>query len=59
MVEFQDVDATYMKLFAVSFIFRPWLKAAAIAASVILGAILLLYALKALARITKILAGED
>jgi hypothetical protein len=59
MVEFQDVDPVYIKAFAVSFVFRPWLKVAALASCAVLAAVLLLYALKALACITKVLAGED
>jgi hypothetical protein len=59
MIEFQELNPVYMKLFAISFIFRPYLKVITICASVILGAVLLLYAFKALAYIIRILAEAD
>ena len=59
MVEFQDVDAVYTWVFALSFVFRPWLKVVTLASCAVLTVVLLLYVLKALACITKILAGED
>jgi len=58
MVEFQDIDAFYARAFAFTFVFRPWLKVVALASCAVLGAVLLLYALKALACIIKTLAGE-
>jgi hypothetical protein len=42
-----------------SFVFRPWLKVVALASCAVIAAVLLLYALKALACITKIMVGED
>jgi len=59
MVEFQNVDAVYAWAFALSFVFRPWLKVITLASCAVLVVVLLLYALKALACITKTLAGED
>jgi len=59
MVEFEDLNPLYMWLFSFSFVFRPWLKVVTIGACVILAGILLLYALKALACVTKIFAGEE
>jgi len=59
MVEFEDLSPLYTWLFAFSFVFRPWLKVVAIGSCVILAGILLLYALKALASVAKVLAGED
>jgi hypothetical protein len=59
MVEFQDVDPVYAWAFAISFVFRPWLKVVTLASCAVLTVVLLLYVLKALACITKILAGED
>ena len=59
MVEFQDVDAVYTWAFALSFVFRPWLKVITLASCAVLTVVLLLYVLKALACITKMLAGED
>jgi hypothetical protein len=59
MIEFQELNPAYMKLFAFSFIFRPYLMVFAICASVILAAVLLLYAFKALAYIIRMLAEKD
>jgi hypothetical protein len=59
MIEFQGLNPVYTKLFAFSFVFRPYLKTIAICSAVILGAVLLLYALKALAYIIRILAEKD
>jgi hypothetical protein len=58
MIKFEDLPKFYTKAFAISFVFRPWLKAVAIAASVLIGGVLLLYALRALAFVTKAVAGE-
>jgi len=59
MVEFQKLDPLYMRLFAMSFVFRPWLKFVAIASCAVLGAVLTLYAFKALAWILKIPSEKD
>jgi len=59
MAEFQDADPLYMKRFAMLFIFRPWLKVVILASCAGLAAVLLLYVLRALARILKVLAEED
>ena len=59
MIEFQELNPAYTKLLAISFIFRPYLKVIAICSSVILAAVLLLYAFKALAYIIRILAEKD
>jgi hypothetical protein len=59
MVEFEGLSPVYTWLFAFSFVFRPWLKIVAIGSCVILAGILLLYALKALASVAKVLTGED
>ncbi|MHC4744963.1 MAG: cytochrome c3 family protein, partial [Planctomycetota bacterium] len=48
MVEFQDVDATYAKMFAMSFVFRSMLKIVSICSCAVLGLVLLLYGLRAL-----------
>lgn len=58
MIQFQDLDPLYTKAFALSFVFRPWLKATIIACSCVLSAVLILYALRALAAITGLLGGE-
>ena len=59
MLEFQNVQPFYTKAFAMSFVFRPWLKIIALASSAVLAGILLLYALKALECIAKVLVGKD
>jgi hypothetical protein len=59
MVEFQNLNPTYTKLFAMSFVFRPWLKVVSLTSCVVLAGVLLLYALKALACITKALTGKE
>ncbi len=42
MIEFQDIDRTYLKLFNMSFIFRPVLKVVALGSSALLGFVMLL-----------------
>ncbi len=42
MVEFQGIDQTYLKLFNMSFIFRPVLKVVALGSSALLGFVMLL-----------------
>jgi len=48
MAEFQDVDATYAKMFAMSFVFRPMLKIVSLCSCAVLALVLLLYGLRAL-----------
>ena len=59
MFEFQGLDQFYTKAFAWSFMFRPWFKIVTLCSCSIISVVLLLYGLKALACITKILAGKD
>lgn len=59
MVEFQDIDPIRAWIFAFSFVFRPWMKVVAIGAAAVLGVILLLFALKALASIVKVFSEQD
>ena len=58
MVSFQNADELYSRLFALSFVFRPWLKLASAAAAVCLSAVLLLYGLKALDCVVRAMAGR-
>jgi hypothetical protein len=58
MVEFQNIDAVYMKLFAFTFVFRPFLKTLSVIAVLVIGAVLLVYALRSIAYITKMFTGE-
>jgi len=57
MTDFEHLDAVYAKAFAFSFVFRPWLKVVTLLACGVLVAILLLYGLRALACLAKVLAG--
>ena len=59
MAEFEDVNVFYTKIFALSFVFRPWLKIICLGACAVLGLVLLLYALKAMDYILKMLTGKD
>jgi len=58
MVEFQGLNPVYTKLFAISFVFRPLLKVVALGSCAVLGMVLLLYGLRALACIVRVL-GEN
>lgn len=57
MTDFQDIDVVYARAFAFSFVFRPMLKVVALGSCALLAAVLILYALKALACAVKFLAG--
>jgi hypothetical protein len=59
MIEFQALRPVYTKLFAFSFVFRPLFKVVSFGSFAILGMVLLLYGLKALICIAKVLAGKD
>ena len=59
MIEFQGINRFYTWAFAFSFVFRPWLKVVALGSCAILAAVLLLYALRALACVVKTLAGKS
>lgn len=53
MVEFEGVNRTYHQLFALSFLFRPWLKIFVLAACAVLGLVLLFFVLQAVGFIAK------
>ena len=59
MVEFQNVDPSYARAFAFSFVFRPMMKMVALGSCAIIAVVLLLYALKAVACVVKVLAGQN
>jgi hypothetical protein len=59
MIEFQGLNPVYTKLFAFSFIFRPFLMVVAICSSAILAAVLILYVFQGLARILNLLSGKN
>jgi hypothetical protein len=59
MVEFQNVNPSYARAFAFSFVFRPMMKIVSLGSCAIIALVLLLYVLKALACVVKVLAGSD
>jgi hypothetical protein len=59
MVGFQQISPFYAWAFSASFVFRPWFKIVALGASAILGVVLLLYGLKALRAVAKVLAEDE
>ncbi|HUT28972.1 MAG TPA: cytochrome c3 family protein [Sedimentisphaerales bacterium] len=56
MIDFQDLKPFYVKAFAFSFVFRPWLKLVILASCAGLAGVLVLYALRALACVVKVLS---
>ena len=59
MVDFQDIDPFYAWAFAFSFVFRPMMKLVVLGSSALMAFVLLLYALKALTCVVKVLAGAN
>lgn len=59
MVGFQDISPFYAWAFSASFVFRPWFKVVALGASAVLGVVLLLYGLKALGAVARVLAEDE
>ncbi len=59
MVEFERLRPFYTKAFAFSFVFRPFMKYICLGSCAVLAIVLLLYALKALACVVKVLAGNN
>jgi len=59
MVSFQEISPFYAWAFSASFVFRPWFKIAALGASAILGVVLLLYGLRALGAVARVLAEDE
>jgi len=59
MIDFEGLGSIFTKAFAFSFVFRPWLKIIMIACCAMVAAVLFLYALKALACLAKVFAGQD
>jgi len=58
MIDFQNADPVYARLFAMSFVFRPWFKIISIASCLVLGAVILLYGFRVLACILPVLAAK-
>lgn len=59
MAEFQGSSALYQSAFALSFLFRPWLKILIIASTLIIAAVVLVYAFQGLAGLLKTFAEEN
>ena len=59
MMEFQDVSPVYMKLFAMSFVFRPIMKTVVILSCAVIAFVLLFFALRALSCVIRAMAEED
>ena len=59
MIDFQGLAPFYTKAFAWSFMFRPWFKAVTLCSVAVISMVLLLYGLKMLACITRIMTGRE
>jgi len=59
MIAFQKIDPYYAKAFAFSFVFRPMMKIVSLGSCAIIAVVLLLYALRVLACVVKVLAGSE
>jgi len=46
MIQLQGIDKVYMKMFNASFVFRPWLKIAAIICCGLIGLVILAYLMR-------------
>lgn len=58
MADFQNSSTIYQKMFALSFIFRPWLKALMLFASMVIFTVVAIYAFQGMATILKRVAQE-
>jgi len=59
MIDFAGLNWFYSKIFAVSFVFRPWFKIITLVSSVVLVAILMLYAFKGLSLVLERVNGKN
>jgi len=59
MIDFAGLNWFYSKIFAVSFVFRPWFKIITLVSSVVLVAILMLYAFKGLSLVLERESGKN
>jgi hypothetical protein len=57
--EFQQAPHGRTWAFAMSFIFRPWFKVVAIGSAGLVGLVLLLYGLRALGAVARVLAEQE
>jgi hypothetical protein len=58
MIEFQDINRSYARAFAFSFIFHSFIKVVALCSSAILAAVLILYVFQGLACVLNLLSGK-
>ncbi len=56
MTDFQDLGSVYPRVFALSFMFRPWLKVLALAAFAVMAAVLLVFGFRGLSRVLEAVA---
>ena len=59
MIDFAGLNGFYSKIFAVSFVFRPWFKFLTLVSSVVLVAILMMYAFKGLSLVLERANGKS
>jgi len=59
MISLQEVNRTFEKWFAWSFVFRPYLKIVTLVCCAVIAGVLLLYALKALYFVARIVVGRE
>jgi hypothetical protein len=59
MASFNDLGQVYSRTFALSFLFRPWLKIVIIISCVIIGLILILYILKGFETLIRVVANKE
>ena len=59
MIKFENLPELSTEWFAWSFVFRPWLKVVAILSSLVILGVLVLYALKALGFVAKVVVGDE
>jgi hypothetical protein len=59
MIDFAGLNWFYSKIFAVSFVFRPWFKIITLVSSAVLAAILMLYGFKGLSLVLEKVNGKN
>ncbi len=57
MTDFLHMGTVYPRIFALSFVFRPWLKLLVLAAFAMMAAVLIVYGFKGLSRLLEVVAG--
>lgn len=59
MVNFQHLKPSYVRAFAMSFVFRPYLKLVVLASCAVIACVLILYGLRALGSVAKVLSEDN